>query len=155
MRKKVDSAKLYWLGQPRIECDGRSVRLDTRKTTALLAYLTLSDQPVSRERLAALFWPEFDQQRAPANLRHSLTALRSALPGEWLCAERDRVGVRLSDRLLVDVRRVRVLISEVKSHTHGPDEDCPECSAHLQEAAALYKGEFLGGVHPSRLHRVR
>jgi LuxR family transcriptional regulator, maltose regulon positive regulatory protein len=145
MRKEAESTKIYWLGQPHIERDGRSVRLDTRKTTALLAYLTLHDQPVSRERLAALFWPEFDQQRAPANLRHSLATLRSALPGEWLSAERDRVGVRLSDRLWVDVRRVRELISEVKSHAHGADEDCPECNAFLQEAAAEYKGEFLEG----------
>ena len=60
MRKKAECAKLYWLGHPRIERDGRAVGLDTRKTTALLAFLTLSYLPASRERLAALFWPEFD-----------------------------------------------------------------------------------------------
>ncbi len=112
MPRRPLRAKLSWLGHPRIELNEEPVRLDTRKTTALLAYLSLIDQPVSRERLAALFWPEFDEVRAPANLRRSLAALRAALPGEWLAAERDRIGVRRAEaqmspgtnELWIDVR---------------------------------------------------
>ena len=37
--------QLYWLGFPVIECDGRPLRLEMRKTLALLAYLSLSSQP--------------------------------------------------------------------------------------------------------------
>jgi len=138
-------AKLFWLGHPRIERDGAPVRLDTRKTTALLAYLSLIDHPMSRERLAALFWPDFDQERAPANLRRSLAALRAALPGDWLAAERDRIGVQSSEDLWVDVREARLLIAGVKSHKHDSEEACPDCRTRLEQAVALYQGDFLEG----------
>ncbi len=121
------------------------MRLDTRKTTALLAYLTLIDHQVSRERLAALLWPEFDQQRAPANLRRSLATLRAALPGQWLAAERDSIGVRRSEELWVDLLQARLSIAAVKGHGHEPEDSCPSCRARLEQAAALYAGDFLEG----------
>ena len=66
---------LSWLGPPQIEVDGRSVKLETRKGTALLAFLSVEKRPYSRERLAALFWPAYDPVRAPANLRRVLASL--------------------------------------------------------------------------------
>jgi DNA-binding SARP family transcriptional activator len=129
---------LFWLGHPRIELDAAPVRLDTRKTTAILAYLTLTDRPVSRERLAALFWPDFDHVRAPANLRRSLAALRAALPGEWLAADRDSIGINRSTDLWVDVLQARALMAGVKDHGHDGEEACPDCLARLEQAAALY-----------------
>ena len=49
--------RLCWLGSPSIEYDGGPLRLEMRKTLALLAYLSLSPQNPTRETLAALFWP--------------------------------------------------------------------------------------------------
>src|SRR5512137_2079287 len=99
MPRRPVRVRLFWLGHPRIELNAEPVHLDTRKTTALLVHLSMTDHPVSRERLAALLWPDFDQVRAPANLRRSLATLRAALPGKWLAAERDRIGVDLSEDL--------------------------------------------------------
>ncbi len=84
----MSDLRLSWLGHPRIWRDDVPVRLETRKTTALLAFLSLADRPVSRERLASIFWPEFDRERAPANLRRSIASLHASLPGDWLAAER-------------------------------------------------------------------
>ena len=84
--------RLYWLGSPVIEVDGRSLRLEMRKTLALLAYLSLSPQSPSRETLATMFWPEFDQQHALTNLRvmslkggnyHSLVCLLQCCIQSW------------------------------------------------------------------------
>lgn len=46
----VELLRLYWLGYPRIELDGTSVKLETWKRTALLAYTSLCERPVSRGR---------------------------------------------------------------------------------------------------------
>jgi DNA-binding SARP family transcriptional activator len=82
--------RLSWLGPPTIEIDGRSLRLEMRKTLALLAYLSLSPQSPSRETLATLFWPEFDQQHSLTNLRRNLFSLSKSLPPGLLeTTERD------------------------------------------------------------------
>ena len=39
---------------PCIECDGETIDLDTRKATALMAYLAVTRQRDSRDALAAL-----------------------------------------------------------------------------------------------------
>ena len=41
--------RFSWLGHPTIEYDGHPLRLEMRKTLALLAYLSLSPQSPSRE----------------------------------------------------------------------------------------------------------
>jgi DNA-binding SARP family transcriptional activator len=82
--------RLCWLGHPQIELSGGQIRLAMRKTTALLAYLSLNEHPQSREKLAALFWPELDQSRAPANPRRSLASLHASIPRDWLEADQQR-----------------------------------------------------------------
>ena len=67
--------KLSWLGPPIVERENSTLHLETRKATALLAFLGLSTIPTSRESLAALFWPEFDQSHAHANLRRTLFSI--------------------------------------------------------------------------------
>ena len=71
--------RVSWLGTPLIELDGQPIRLETRKATALLAYCCLSPQILSREVLANLFWPEYDQKHTQANLRRSLYAINHSL----------------------------------------------------------------------------
>lgn len=52
----------------------------TDKVRALLAYLALeSPQAQRRAHLATLFWPDWDERSALANLRKSLFRLRQAL----------------------------------------------------------------------------
>jgi LuxR family maltose regulon positive regulatory protein len=139
--------KLFWLGHPRIELSGSHVQLETRKTTALLAYLSLNEHPQSREKLAALFWPEFDPSRAPANLRRIIASLHGSLPGDWLEATRDRISVQRDTHLWVDVLAARRLVADVKAHAHDPGEPCPECLDRLVEAIRLFQGEFLEGFN--------
>jgi len=73
---------LFLLGPPRIERDGVLVDVDTRKAIALLAYLAITRQQQSRDTLATLLWPEYDQTHARATLRRTLSVLNKAL---WWC----------------------------------------------------------------------
>src|SRR5712664_1186745 len=63
---------LALLGPPVITWDGRPVSFDTKKATAVLALLAVEGRELSRERLAALLWPETDTSRARASLRRTL-----------------------------------------------------------------------------------
>jgi LuxR family maltose regulon positive regulatory protein len=139
--------RLSWLGPPAIELDGRPLQLEMRKTFALLAYLSLSSQSRSRETLATMFWPEFDQQHSLTNLRRNLFSLAKSLPPGLLEADRERIGLRREDWLQMDVEEFREHLSTVKKHSHPPDHVCPDCLSHLEKAVATYKGEFLEGFN--------
>jgi DNA-binding SARP family transcriptional activator len=59
---------------------GRPVPIARRKVQALLAYLAChSGQAQPRDKLAALLWPDMEDEQARANLRKALFILRSAL----------------------------------------------------------------------------
>lgn len=136
-----------WLGPPAIEVDGRPIRLEMRKTLALLAYLSLIPRSPSRESLASMFWPEFDQQHALTNLRRNLFSLVRSLPPGLIENDRERIGLRQEDWLQVDVNEFRQKFSAVKEHAHAPDHICPACVSFLEQAAAIYKGDFLAGFN--------
>ena len=139
--------RLFWLGPPAIEYDGRPLRLEMRKTLAFLAYLSLCPQSPTRETLATLFWPEYDQQHALANLRRSLSSLAKSLPLGLLEADRERVGLRREEWLKVDIEEFREHLSSANRHAHPPDRACQECISSLEKAVAIYKGDFFEGFN--------
>ena len=67
--------RLHLLAAPRLLVDGEVVHLGSRKALALLALLAL-DGSATRERLAALLWPEVDPAGGRRNLRRELFRLR-------------------------------------------------------------------------------
>ena len=139
--------KLSWLGPPAIKYDGRPLRLEMRKTLALLAYLSLSPQSPTRETLASLFWPEHDQQHALASLRRNLFSLARSIPPGLLEADRERIGIRREDWLKVDVGEFREQVANGRKHDHLPRQVCTECLSSLEMAAAIYTGDFLEGFN--------
>jgi len=139
--------RLFWLGPPAIEVDGCPLRLEMRKTYALLAYLSLSPQNPSRETLATMFWPEFDQKHSLTNLRRNLFSLAKSLPPGLLETDRERIGLRRVDWLQVDVEEFRKQLSNIKAHSHLPNHVCPDCLSLLEKAVASYKGNFLEGFN--------
>ena len=122
--------RLSLLGSPEVLCDGAPLAVDTRKATALLAYLAVESGRHGRDSLAALLWPEYAPDRARAALRRTLSTLRSALGGRWLAVARDAVSLERGG-VLLDVDEFRRLAG-------GGVAD-------LEQAAALQRGEFLAG----------
>ena len=86
--------RLFCLGNPGFELDGQPVKLEMRKALALLVYLRIAAHDHSRESLAALFWPEYDQQHAQSNLRRTLASLNKSLRIDLLEADREKIGLR-------------------------------------------------------------
>jgi len=134
--------KLWILGAPRIEVGGEPLRVDTRKATALLVYLAERREPQRRESLAAMLWPESDSAHSKAALRRTLSALRKAVGGEWVSADRDAVTLVAP---WLDTEEFRTLLDSTHEHGHAVGEACAKCLEPLTAAVQLYRDNFLSG----------
>lgn len=144
----METLKLHWLGRPLVELKGKPVKLETRKATALLAYLSLNPGECQREILATMFWQERSQQKALANLRRTLSSLNSSLPG-WIEADRETITLKRNGKLWMDVETFDRAFSHFKGHNHPENEACEECILSLDKAVELYRGDFLDGLNLS------
>jgi DNA-binding SARP family transcriptional activator len=142
---QMDSLKLFLLGTPRIERDGLAVEVDTRKAIALLTYLVMTRQSHTRDALATLLWPEFDQSHARAALRRTLSALRKALDGTWLEVDRETIGLKSDVDPWLDVDQFRDRVEQCQADGAASPAVCGTCLTPLAEAVALYRGDFLAG----------
>ncbi|MEP7200187.1 MAG: BTAD domain-containing putative transcriptional regulator, partial [Chloroflexota bacterium] len=133
------------LGAPRVLRDGVAIEVDTRKAIALIAYLALTQQHHSRDALATLLWPEYDQAHARAARRRTLSALNTALHGAGLEVERETIGLPPSSNIALDVHRFHEWLAQCATHGHAASDVCAACVAPLSEAAALYRDDFLAG----------
>ncbi len=96
-------------------------------------------------RLAALFWPQQDEQHAHAALRRILYDLGRTVGKGWLALEYHRVALPAQPGLRVDVRRFYALSARVAAHRHAPQQLCDDCLAALAEAPGLCRDDFLAG----------
>jgi serine/threonine-protein kinase len=121
------------LGAIELRRDGESVRavLVQPRRFALLTYLAVVRPHGyhSRDRLAGLFWPEVDEERARNSLRQALHQLRKALGEDAILARGEReIGIN------PQVFRIDAALFDDALEA-GRDE----------EALDLYRGEFLPG----------
>src|SRR5512143_2269992 len=107
--------KLQFLGHPRIERDGVEVKTDRRKAVALLAYLAVNGQPQPREALAAIFWPDFDGERAFAYLRRALWEINQMTGPDWIAAGRDEIRLERGAGLSLDTQEFERLLNEARA----------------------------------------
>jgi DNA-binding SARP family transcriptional activator len=107
--------------------------VDTRKALALVALLAVTARPFARDELAAMFWPEADDDASRGSLRRTLSALRSGLGGRGIAIDRSQVGL--------DPAAVSLDLSELERLERSTRRD------ELEEAAGLVRGPFLAGFN--------
>jgi DNA-binding SARP family transcriptional activator/predicted ATPase len=116
------------------------------RVRALLAYLAVeADRPHSRDVLAGLLWPDWPDREALSNLRYALSNLRRAIDDHaasppFLLVSRDTLQFNVSSDAWVDV----AAFTELADPAPSPDVAHGDLS-RLEEAVALYRGEFLEG----------
>jgi len=143
MKTKESQLRIRLFGPPVFELDRAPLALPRRKVRALLCYLAASARPIPREHLCDLFWPDHSEAFARRNLTHLLTHLQRALPeGDWLTSQDDLLSL-LPARVWVDVRAFEQRLPP--RTTVESDRLAPETRARLEDAVALYGGEFLAG----------
>jgi DNA-binding SARP family transcriptional activator len=131
------------LGGFSVTLDGRSITgFESNKVRALLAYLvTESDRAHSREKLAALLWPDMPDQTARSNLRYALSNLRKAIGDVYasppvLCITNQTVQLNLDGNLEADVLTFSRQLAQ-----------SPPGLSNLEEAMRVYQGDFLDGFY--------
>lgn len=137
--------RLSFLGSPQIRLDGEQVEIGASKSLALLAYLVVSQQIHGRDALSTLLWPDSDQSRARAYLRHALWTLKTALGDNWLRISRGQIGFRVGDYFWLDVFAFQAHIAAVADHDHPEGRMCDNCLDRLEEAVTIYRDDFLAG----------
>ncbi|QRN84233.1 hypothetical protein JR338_05705 [Chloroflexota bacterium] len=139
--------EFFWLGPPIIKRNTSAVHMETRKATALLAFISLSTSPLSREKLATLFWPNSDQTHAQANFRRALFSINQSIGYNALLSSTESIGIDPNSLILQDVNTFQTLSESVISHLHTKIASCPECINNLEIAIAHYRGDFLEGLN--------
>ena len=143
---------LQLLGTWELRVDGRAVpRPSTQKAQSLLAFLVLhADLAHQREKLATLFWPDADEERAQRSLRTALWSIRRLLEqGHSLLTDAlvtTRADVRWAPHIPIEVD-VAQFEQAIKRGPPRPDEDPEAAVAVLRSAAALYRGPLLDGFY--------
>lgn len=140
----MSGLELRFLGDFGVLRDGHPLPLPpSKKTRALLAYLSLNRRSFRRERLCALLWEIPDDPRG--SLRWSLSKLRRLVDdGERRRVVADRATVAVdTDGVPIDVAELRTLAGNGLADV--PLED-------LESAAARFRGNFLEGLEFSDFH---
>jgi DNA-binding SARP family transcriptional activator/tetratricopeptide (TPR) repeat protein len=119
------------LGPLEVIMTGRPIVVDTRKALAIVALVAAEGRPFARDELAAMLWPDADDESARGALRRTLSTLRSAIGDGGLVIERTRVAL--------DPARASVDLAEVERLGASAG------LADLERAGALARGPFLAG----------
>jgi non-specific serine/threonine protein kinase len=114
--------RVYLFGTFHIDVKAQPIRLPTRKTESLLAYLILYPGAHSREKLAALFWGDSSNAAARGSLRKALTLLRKNINGNIVVSNRESVQLNPSSPVWVDViefqQQARKFLIDPASHSN-------------------------------------
>jgi DNA-binding SARP family transcriptional activator/tetratricopeptide (TPR) repeat protein len=140
----MSKLELKYLGDFEVLRDGQPVGLPpSRKTRALLAYLSLNQRHFRRDYLCELLWEIPDDPRGA--LRWSLSKLRRVVDDE----EHKRI---VADRTNVEFNTdgVEIDAAELLKLTSGGLGDAS--LDDLEQAAERYKGNFLEGLEMSNFH---
>lgn len=131
MPRHVAPLSIRLLGPLEVAVAGRLIVVDTRKALAIVALVAAEGRPFARDELAAMFWPEADDEAARGALRRTLSALRTAGGGSGLLIERTRVAL--------DPSTSSVDLADLERLAASPRR------VDLEAAAALARGPFLAG----------
>jgi len=120
-----------------LRADARGRAVPARKAQAMLAYLAVrAGRAHARETLTGLLWSDAAEAQARQSLRQTLVQVRRALAGGAR-----RCLVTQGDTVTLDPSAVDLDVARFEDLT------CKGTVDSLETAVALYRGQFLDGVH--------
>lgn len=133
--------QIQLLGQFTVTSNGQTLsQLNHPRLQELLAYLALhAGQPVSRQQLAFLFWPDSSEAQARSNLRNLLYRLLHAFPAcaEFLLRDENRLQWQLDERVSIDAQTFQAIAGQALVASGTARREL------LEQAIRLYRGDLL------------
>ncbi|MCS7222748.1 MAG: tetratricopeptide repeat protein [Anaerolineae bacterium] len=134
--------QVFALGPSRVFKDGRLLeRSDwgSAVTKELFFFLLEQRQPLRKEQIIDVFWPEVSEERANSNFHSTTYRLRRALAQDALLYEDGVYRLNPDLEIWYDVEIFQELIAQAHQ------EEASERREHfLEEAIRLYHGDFMG-----------
>jgi DNA-binding SARP family transcriptional activator len=133
-RSNTAQVQMYLLGPFRIEQEGNTIHLPTRKSEGLLAYLILHPGFHSREKLATLFWTDSSDASARGSLRKAINFIRKHVGNEIIIADREHIQLNPDHDLYCDAlefeRHASRFLAAQNPDIHEMDFDCTNTIHH-------------------------
>ena len=131
------------LGKFDIQRDGIPIKIPSRPTQTLFAYLILTAGTAHRrEKLAGMLWPDSTDESARDYLRHGLWKIRKSIEGEP--SKSKVVPYIFADDIHVSFNPKAEYSLDVSVIKNVPDN---ASSKDLMKALSLYEGELLPGFY--------
>jgi DNA-binding SARP family transcriptional activator len=135
--------RIFALGPARVEKDG--LPLDSpdwiHKPRELLYYLLSHPEGRTKEQIGLALWPEASTAQLRSSFHDTVYRLRRALGGkEWIVFQKGRYAFNRSLDYSYDVEAFEENLAEAR---RLQPEAPAQAIGHLQEAADLYRGDFL------------
>jgi DNA-binding SARP family transcriptional activator len=119
------------LGTPTLALDLRPLGVLRRKNRALLYYLAAQAEPLTRDQILTVFWPDHERAAAQRILRTMLSEMRKQLGANLLSGD---TRLMLAPDSVVDVRLFEAGVARRGAHV-----------AELTATLEMYRGDFLDG----------
>ncbi|MGD8466064.1 MAG: BTAD domain-containing putative transcriptional regulator, partial [Anaerolineae bacterium] len=138
--KPEPSLIIHGLGQPWVELDGERVQWTTTQSRDLFFCLLQDEQGLRKEELGEIFWPEHTPVKLDNIFRSTVYRLRRALFRDSVIFESGVYRFNRESDYRYDVEAFERLLDEAGL---GSREE-PKL---IEEAIALYEGDYLEGVY--------
>lgn len=155
LKRDQDVSAVTLLGEFTITQNGVTIGENdwkTRKISGILKFiLTERDKRVTRETLAATFWPDSDAKAASASLRVALSEIRKCFAAHGMSFDDERAlfvearnGFHINEKikLQTDLEEFETLYKRVKRKNLGEEET----QRALVRMLSLYKGDLLADL---------
>ena len=141
--------RIFALGPARVEKEGLTVDSPDwiQKSRELLYYLLSHPEGRTKEQIGLALWPEASTAQLRSSFHDTVFRLRRALGGkEWVVFGKRRYAFGRSLDYSYDVEAFEENVSEARRLRA---EAADQAIRHLQEAAGLYRGDFLEDIAQS------
>ncbi|MEJ2737346.1 MAG: BTAD domain-containing putative transcriptional regulator [Anaerolineae bacterium] len=134
--------KIHAFGSPRVELDGKGIQWTTVQSRDLFFCLLQHTQGLRKEEIGSLFWPDHPPPKLDGIFRSTLYRLRRSVFRESVIYEDGLYRFNRDADYWFDVDTFEELLDQA-DQSPVPAEK----TGLLEEAVALYQGDYLAGVY--------